>query len=68
MVIFTTRPLYSREKGHRYPFDNWLVASKAGLEVMSKKKVRESDPGRQARNLVTILTQLSLKFFIIDFV
>jgi hypothetical protein len=61
-VSFTPRPLYSR-----YPLDRTLGQSQSwsgrgGEEKSIPAPCRESNNGRPARNLVTILTELP-RFF-----
>jgi hypothetical protein len=62
VVSFTHRPLYPRETA---PSTHWIggwVGPRAGLDAVVKRKIPspcgEWNPGRSARSLVTILTEL----------
>jgi hypothetical protein len=63
-VSFTSRPLYSRRNGPRYPWDRRLGgpqsrSGRGGEEIKSHYgPCREFNPARQARSLVSILTEL----------
>jgi hypothetical protein len=52
VVSFTSRPLYSRVKYHRYLLD-WVVGGEEKIPCLC----RESNPGRPLRSLVTKLTK-----------
>jgi hypothetical protein len=47
MVSFTPRPLYPQEKCPRYPWDRKLGRHKAGLDMVSKRKI--PSPRRESR-------------------
>jgi len=62
MFNFTSRPLYPQE---RAPGTHWRrrwVGPRDGLDAVVRRKIpnpcRESPPGRPARNLVSILTEI----------
>jgi hypothetical protein len=63
---FKPRPLYSRGKNHGTHWTGgWGGGPCAGLDIMAKRRksnycpCRELNPGRPARRLVSILTQVS---------
>jgi hypothetical protein len=63
VVNFTLRPLYLRGKSPRYPLQRRLCGSQSRSVHSGGEKnpcpYRELKPGRLARSLVTILTELS---------
>jgi len=66
LVSFTARPLYSRGRSPRYPLDSRLYGPKSrtgcGGEEKNPYPCRKSNPGRPARSLVTILTEVPRVF------
>jgi len=64
VVTFTPRPFYLRGKRPRYPVDRRLseLQSRSGRDGEEKKShhcpCRDFNPGRPARSLVTVLTDL----------